>query len=703
MRCQSSYTHPLFSFWPASLYSRLVTTTQSSKSWCRGPYYTPLSPPLWLIYTGALYVALQILRWCTAFNFFSEETWNRFGHLKGHYGRRFLHRIEEAAEESTQTSPSEIDGRILLWALQSSDETIPDFHDSKILDYFRAALKTSNGEKTAHVLIKLIHRTLSSYLITQSIKEGRIKNYIKAMVGLSLPISRQTLERVLYEDWGALLDSVEFGLLLRNTQYSDPFAEYYSQCVVSVIIAGVRVRDDRWFELATGQLGVSRSTLETYLEHGDSMSLANCIFICRRTLDAYSRHKWHRDVYSRSKTLELVSRFNIQNALPGLQHEFCDMWNELVRNTSDRRSRNLSIYILKHIRKIYSESHQGTMAVPTAFTAKTPDDDLMLLFPSSYPSCNDSHYRLVPSSAREYDVGVKRPAPLPHDASSVLPTPAHARARPANSRGLRFLPGFPSPNAFSVIWDDARTCATAFCPSVTPHSTYTAPSPPSNPLSRARGYRKKAASNTSDATPDVEARPVHTPSNAGHADIFSPDILAVSQQSTIPIAPPPRAVFRKGDLSGPLAYNIRGTTPTSASSTAASIPDTPGVVSALPHPLTATPSYSGSVTSRADLRIAPPHAVHGTLSPSLPTSGNTYSQSSPISSRSRSDYIPSGAISPAANDSSVHPQQQQSAPLVPATTPDFPQPFRGPRPSPGDADGPGPPAHLRTHFPTVAP
>ncbi|KAH8991151.1 hypothetical protein EDB83DRAFT_1083577 [Lactarius deliciosus] len=394
------------------------------------PYYTPLSPPLWLIYTGALFVALRILRWCTAFNLFSEETWNRFGHLKGHYGRRFLHRIEEAAEESTQTSPSEINGRILLWALQSSDESIPDFHDSKMLDDFRAALKTSNGEKTAHVLIGLIHRTLSSDLITQSTKEGRIKNYIKAMVGLSLPISRRSLERVLYEDWGALLESVEFGLLLKNTQYSDPFAEYYSQCVVSVIIAGVRVRDDRWFELATGQLDISRSTLETYLEHGDSMSLANCIFICRRTLDAYSRHRWHRDVYSRSKTLELVSRFNIQNALPGLQHEFCDMWNEL-RNTSDRRSRNLSIYIPKHIRKVYSEFHQGTMAAPTAFNAKTPDDDIILLFPSSYPPCKITRHHLTPCSAMEYDVGVKRPVSL-----SVIITSYSDYAKPLDKAAI---------------------------------------------------------------------------------------------------------------------------------------------------------------------------------------------------------------------------------------------------------------------------
>lgn len=253
------------------------------------PYYTPLSPLLSLIYTGILYVAFRILRWCTAFNFFSEETWNFFGHLKDHYGRRFLHRIEHAAEESAQTSPSAIDSRILLWTLESSDESIPDFRDSKVLDEFRAAFKTSNDENMADALTRLMDRKLSSDLITQSIKEGWIKNYIEAMVGLSLPINRRTLSRVLHKDWGGLLDSVEFGLfLLRNTQYSDPFAQYYSQCLVSVIIARVKVRDDRWFELTTSQLDISKSTLKSYLAHGDSMLLANCIFICRRTSDAYS-------------------------------------------------------------------------------------------------------------------------------------------------------------------------------------------------------------------------------------------------------------------------------------------------------------------------------------------------------------------------------------------------------------------------------
>ncbi|KAH9073405.1 hypothetical protein EDB83DRAFT_2312752 [Lactarius deliciosus] len=59
----------------------------------------------------------------------------------------------------------------------------------------------------------------------------------KAMTDASLPINRRTLERVLHKDWSGLLYSVEFGLTLRNARSSDPFAKYYSQYVVFVIIA----------------------------------------------------------------------------------------------------------------------------------------------------------------------------------------------------------------------------------------------------------------------------------------------------------------------------------------------------------------------------------------------------------------------------------------------------------------------------------
>ena len=381
------------------------------------PYHTPHSLPLWLLYSGTLSLPVRILRWFTAFNCFSEKTWDHFGRLKDDYGRRFSPRIEEAVEESALKSSSEIDSSILLWALQSSDgdhelerffSSIPSFCSSKVLEDPMATFRTSNGEKMADALIGLLARTLSSNAVPQSTKQRRIMICNKAMTKASLPINRRTLGRVLYEDWSGLLDSVEFGLLLREASYSDTFAEYYSQCVVSVIIARAQQHDGPWFELATGQLRISRSTLENYLARGDSMLLANCIFISRRTFEAYNQHGWHCDVYSRSKTLELVSRFDVQHTLPELQHEFCDVWNELVRNTGDRRLRNLPIYILKHIRSVYFKLLRDTIAVPTAFTDTTPDNDSILLISSSYPSCMIERHHPKPSSAKIDDLSVRR-------------------------------------------------------------------------------------------------------------------------------------------------------------------------------------------------------------------------------------------------------------------------------------------------------
>jgi hypothetical protein len=262
-------------------------------------YYTPLSSPLWLLHTGALSVAFQTLRWLTAFNFCNGDIWDRFGCLKDDYQRRFSHGIERVTEECSQKSSPNVDRRILLWTLQSSRQDheleqffslVPDFYSSRDLDDPSAVFKTSTCEKMTDALIGLLARTLSSDLLPQSTKQRRIMICDKAIAKLSLLINWQTLGRVLYYDWTGLLDSVEFGLLLRKASYSDEFTKYYSQCVVSVIIARARQRDDRWFNLATGQLDIPRSTLEYYLAHGNSMLLANCIFISRRTFKAYEDH-----------------------------------------------------------------------------------------------------------------------------------------------------------------------------------------------------------------------------------------------------------------------------------------------------------------------------------------------------------------------------------------------------------------------------
>ncbi|KAI9449539.1 hypothetical protein BJY52DRAFT_1307128 [Lactarius psammicola] len=518
----------------------------------------------------------------------------------------------------------------------------------------------------ADAFIGLMNRTLSSNLTTQSTKESRTKNYIGAMAELSLPINRRTLGRVLYGDWGGLLDSVEFGLLLRNARYSDPFAMYYSQCVVSVIIARVKERDDPWFELTTGQLDISKSTLEKYLAHGDSMLLANCVFICRRTLEAYSQHRWHHDVYSRSNTLELVSRFDVQDTLPELQHKFCFLWNELVRNTGDRRSRNLSIYILKHIRKVYFGLHLDTIAVPTAFTDKTPDDDIILVFPSSYPSCKIGRHHPNPSSAKVDDVCVeKSEEPLPDDAPPILQdlTPVAAPIHtplviPANSGSQRLPPGLPSPKPFSVTQGGARTHSTSFGPGVTPHTTYISLSPPSNMLSRIRDHHTKAASNISDVTSGATTRAVHTLT----PPCFAPHLTAVLDT----VAP-----LTTHDASSMLTSDTGHTSAISADMLSV------GDVSAVsPQPISFTPPARAVVRTshvKDDPRPSGPLAnmiVGTTLAPA----SSKDSADTPSPSRATNDSI------------AVLPRQQQSAPFVPATTPDLSQPLRDTRPSPEDTD-----------------
>jgi len=364
------------------------------------PYSTPLSSLVWLLYTGLLYLVFQSLRWLTAFNCFNRATWVRFHALRDHYYGRFSFGMEKAAEDFALKLPSDIDGRALIRTLEALDEDdelekffsgIPSLCRSVVDSYPQGAFKTSNGEKMSEALVGFMCRTLTSNLIPESIKQCRIEICSKAINAASLPISRRTFDRILYKDWSGLLTSVEFGLFLKRIVYQDPFSDYYSQCVISVIVATAQERNARWFELAMSQLGVSGYVLQSYLDHGDSLLLANCISICRRTIRAYSENGWDRDVHSQSKTLKTVSRLDIRTTLPELRNDFCKLWNEIAvsaRDSSDRRTRTISTNILFHIRSIYLALHEGTSAAPVQFSTSTADIDPILMLPSSYPLCN---------------------------------------------------------------------------------------------------------------------------------------------------------------------------------------------------------------------------------------------------------------------------------------------------------------------------
>ncbi|KAH8988733.1 hypothetical protein EDB86DRAFT_2020011 [Lactarius hatsudake] len=242
------------------------------------------------------------------------------------------------------------------------------------------------------------------------------------MSAASLPISSQIFHRVINAEWDGLLSSVEFGIFLGKTDRSDPVTAYHSQTILSIILPRVQERDEYWFRLAADHLGCSRSDLKDYLRHGDSISLAASIHILRNIIyvhfDPFSRG----DATTRWKVLELVSKFDIRGTLPTLQHDFCDLWNEIAQLASDpdHRLRSVYIAILRNIRGAYITLHQDTNSPPTKFSSSTADDDHILMLSSSYPLCNVSDHHLHPTSRTDH-----RPVP-PRAPSFPIPSPYHS-------------------------------------------------------------------------------------------------------------------------------------------------------------------------------------------------------------------------------------------------------------------------------------
>jgi len=114
-------------------------------------------------------------------------------------------------------------------------------------------------------------------------------------------------------------------------------------------------------------LGISEPVLQDYLAHGDSILFAILIHSIRHAI---------RSNFSSFRLLPPLSEFDVLNTLPGLQHEFCGLWNTLGQNSRDREDPSSSISILKATCHIYVALHQGTDASPV------PSQ------PSWYPLCN---------------------------------------------------------------------------------------------------------------------------------------------------------------------------------------------------------------------------------------------------------------------------------------------------------------------------
>ena len=144
----------------------------------------------------------------------------------------------------------------------ASFAAIPGFCNSKaVVDPFNAFIKP-NDKRLSAALIGFMDRTLSSNLISDSVKQRRVVMCKTAVDVTSLSASQQILDRALRGTWGNLFNSVDFGFsAISWCKESNPHTTFRAKCVVTHVLSRVEERDERWLRLAIDQFGVSRSVL----------------------------------------------------------------------------------------------------------------------------------------------------------------------------------------------------------------------------------------------------------------------------------------------------------------------------------------------------------------------------------------------------------------------------------------------------------
>ena len=387
------------------------------------PYHSPLSTPAWFLYSSIHHATFKIFAFINRRDF--RSPWNhrayrsrqRYLRLKDRYRRWVLGGVEKAAEETASERSSEIDFQILDWiisavgdddSLKSFFEAIPGFFSSKLVVHFERHFPVQLVKNFTDALDGFLIRTWSSNSVDDSEKDRRLDISLKAINQISRTPHRPhqfILHDILFRLRDELPRTVEMGhTLVRWFKNNDQDIPADVQRIVAGILLSVRERDDNWVKLAARVFGLQERDLQDKVTLGDdSVILAILIHVTRQYIGA-DNSKWI--------VLEALSKLDIRNTLPRLQHDFCTFWNEMVQNARDRdRGSYTTAYILRGIRRPYIALHQGTDAVPTAFSAYYSDT---LFEPSSYPLCDPaSHHHRLDSTPQDSTPHVFVPFPTP--------------------------------------------------------------------------------------------------------------------------------------------------------------------------------------------------------------------------------------------------------------------------------------------------
>ena len=429
--------------------------------------------------------------------------------------------MEKEAEESATNQSSEIDVRIMDWiisalgddsSLEKFFQTIPGLFSSGLVDIPKN-FPQKLFSKFWPALDTFIRHTKISKSVSKNVKSRRFN--IAIDITQLIPFTKiRYLEGISdnYDSEPVSIDRLQ--LMGQWIDHWSPFIFCTARVGAANMLArmGDSERDDRWFKLA--HKVSSLWEYELRLAHvGDNMLLSTMIDACREMF----RFPGSRFLDDMLTFFRGFDNFEIRRALPRLQHDFCELWNELVQDvrTFTMFRRSASATILRGIHRHYISLHQGTDAAL---------NDRFIPLPEWYPSCN------IPSH---------RPSPLPSIPAAITP-PSTQSGHSSDASP----PSHDSTSGNNIVSRRDQESNTSGSPSQ--------PDPTTPPIIREN-------SGSSAATDSESALQVHTSSHPSDA----------SRPSTVATAP--------GDVSpvAMVSYTLRGTArsaPAAATSDAPSDP-----------------------------------------------------------------------------------------------------------------------------------
>ena len=393
------------------------------------PRYAPVSSLAYHFYVNVLHPAFKSLS--------SIKRGIRNTNVRRH-AAHLLERLEKKAEEIVLDRSPKLDAKILESLLDTLDndserekffEAIPGFYDSQavLVNDVKKNLSEcptffTNFRRAVH---QFLDQTLSSSSVSELVRCRRLLACLNATHRVLGEFEDTTITNqiICSRNWTEMPPSPEIGhILIGKRNSSDSWIRLIGSCIIARVLVSVENYDDTWMALARSQLEVTEEVFKGYLENEDSVSLANLIKTTRLLFEEGLHFQG---------ILPFISGFNVKEAHPELQHEFCYLWNEIVKKS---KHFGYCIFMLNDICHVHEALHHtAPTTIPALPTSTTPNNG-GLLVRSSYALCADPPSHHPPNASRQVaavatssslsPLRIQPPSPaLQRDGTSTNPHP----------------------------------------------------------------------------------------------------------------------------------------------------------------------------------------------------------------------------------------------------------------------------------------